>query len=122
MDELNKDAKSAFIKERSNRDELLSELIDSLTSWLNTIWSVAYEHNVNFVHAHSCLLFVADVFTQLFESAGNGGYMLSLPGFQFHLTKLQMQVLGHELAHQRRYQEQARENDQEHARHRSAKR
>lgn len=86
MDELNRDAKSAFIKERSNRDELLFELIDSLTSWLNAIWSVAYEHNVNFVHAHSCLLFVADVFTQLFESAGHGGCKCSVMNLPISVT------------------------------------
>lgn len=68
LDELRRDAKRAFVKERSNKGELLNETIDSLTDWLNEIWSVVYEHNVDFMHAHKCLLFVADTLDRI----GNG--------------------------------------------------
>jgi hypothetical protein len=57
----------SFIKERSNRDELLAEIIHSLISWLNDIWSIVYENHVNFLLAHTCLLFVADALVQLAE-------------------------------------------------------
>jgi hypothetical protein len=67
LNELTRDAKMSFIKERSNRDELLAEIIHSLVSWLNDIWSVVYENHVNFLLAHTCLLFVADALVQLAE-------------------------------------------------------
>lgn len=62
-----------MIKERSNRDELLSEIVHSLVSWLNDIWSVVYEYNAHFFIAHTCLLFTADALSQLSESATLGG-------------------------------------------------
>ena len=64
FDGLQKDSKIS-IKERSNRQELLEELFDSLTSWLNDIWSLVYEHHFGYAHAHTCLLFVADVVAKL---------------------------------------------------------
>ncbi|KIM42733.1 hypothetical protein M413DRAFT_444401 [Hebeloma cylindrosporum] len=67
LNELTRDAKMSFIKERSNRDELLAEIIHSLVSWLNDIWKVVYENHVNFLLAHTCLLFVADALAQLAE-------------------------------------------------------
>jgi hypothetical protein len=69
FDGLQKDSKTC-IKERSNRQELLEEIFDSLTSWLNVIWSVVYEHNVGYLHAHTCLLFVADMMSKLDGLAG----------------------------------------------------
>jgi len=73
FDELLRDSKTSFIKERSNRDELLAEVVHSLTNWLNDIWSVVYEHNINYIAAHTCLLFVADVLTQLSDNSSIGG-------------------------------------------------
>ncbi|KDR74299.1 hypothetical protein GALMADRAFT_250097 [Galerina marginata CBS 339.88] len=73
LEELARDAKVSFVKERSNRDELLSEILHSLVSWLNRIWSVVYEYNVNFLVAHSCLVFVADALIRLSESSTLGG-------------------------------------------------
>ncbi|KAL6304142.1 hypothetical protein BKA93DRAFT_311157 [Sparassis latifolia] len=68
MDELHRDAKRSFVRERSHKSEILSETVDSLTDWLNDIWSVVYEHNVDFMHAHKCLLFVASSLDHI----GNG--------------------------------------------------
>ena len=65
LEELAKDSKRSFIKDRSNKDELLEETIDTLVNWLNDIWSLVYEYNVNFAQAHACLLFVADVLDQI---------------------------------------------------------
>lgn len=49
LDALNRDTKRAFIKERSNKDALASEIIDSLIDWLNDIWIVVYEFKANFL-------------------------------------------------------------------------
>jgi len=73
FDELARDAKVSFTKERSNRDELLAEVLKTLTGWLPTIWSVVYEHQINFTLAHACLLFVADGLVQLTDNASLGG-------------------------------------------------
>ncbi|KAH9483193.1 hypothetical protein JR316_0005297 [Psilocybe cubensis] len=73
LDQLIRDAKISFIKERSNREELLSEIIHTLTGWLSDIWTVVYEHNVNFDIAHQCLVFVAEALAQLSESSSLGG-------------------------------------------------
>ncbi|KZT74613.1 hypothetical protein DAEQUDRAFT_753988 [Daedalea quercina L-15889] len=59
LDELHRDSKRSFVKERSMKRELISETVDSLTNWLSDIWRVVYEHNVEFMHAHKCLLFIA---------------------------------------------------------------
>ncbi|KAG6890666.1 hypothetical protein C0992_013338 [Termitomyces sp. T32_za158] len=72
MDALNLDAKLAITRDRSNRDELLTEVVDSLTSWLNDIWSVAYEFHDNYHLAHVCLLFTVDVASTLSEVPGPG--------------------------------------------------
>lgn len=73
LEDLARDAKTAIVPERSNRDELLSEIIHGLISWLNAIWSVVYEHNVQFITAHRCLLFVAEALVQLSERSSLGG-------------------------------------------------
>ncbi|KAG6861436.1 hypothetical protein C0995_000276 [Termitomyces sp. Mi166 len=72
MDAVHLDAKLAITRDRSNREELLTEVVDSLTSWLNDIWSVAYEFNDNYHLAHVCLLFTADVASTLSEIPGFG--------------------------------------------------
>ncbi|EGO01413.1 hypothetical protein SERLA73DRAFT_85050 [Serpula lacrymans var. lacrymans S7.3] len=61
LDELNRDSKRSFVKERSNVEELLMETIDSLLDWLNNIWQVVYEFRTNYSLAHTCLLFASDV-------------------------------------------------------------
>ncbi len=65
LDELHRDAKRSFVKERSHRSELLDQTVDSITSWLNDIWRVVYEHNVDFVLAHECLLFTMNTLDQI---------------------------------------------------------
>lgn len=73
LEELVLDSKRSFIRERSNRDELLSEIIESLTSWLSDIWVVVYEFNVHFALAHECLLYAAGVLAQLNSAPDIGG-------------------------------------------------
>ncbi|KAJ7165591.1 hypothetical protein C8R43DRAFT_986949 [Mycena crocata] len=74
LEELARDTKRAIVRERSNRDELLAEIVDSVVNWLNDIWTVVYEYNVLFEEAHACLLFVADVLNTLNSTPGLGGH------------------------------------------------
>ncbi|KAJ7499704.1 hypothetical protein FB451DRAFT_1206240 [Mycena latifolia] len=73
LDELARDGKQAVVRERSNREELLTEIVASILSWLNAIWSVVYEYNVLFDEAHNCLLYVAEVLNMLNGIPGIGG-------------------------------------------------
>ncbi|KAF7331050.1 hypothetical protein MVEN_02445300 [Mycena venus] len=73
LDELSRDSKRAIVRERSNREELLTEIVESMLNWLNDIWTVVYEYNVHFDKAHACLLFVAEVLNTLNSIPGMGG-------------------------------------------------
>ncbi|KAJ6473211.1 hypothetical protein C8R45DRAFT_874442 [Mycena sanguinolenta] len=74
LDELSRDSKRAIVRERSNREELLVEIVDSMLNWLNDIWTVVYEYNAHFDDAHSCLLFVAEVLNTLKSIPRMGGH------------------------------------------------
>lgn len=76
LDDLARDSKRAIVRERSNREELLAEIVDSMLNWLNDIWTVVYEYNVNFDQAHACLLFVAEILSTLNSIPKMGGYMV----------------------------------------------
>ncbi|KAI0352481.1 hypothetical protein OH77DRAFT_1513254 [Trametes cingulata] len=65
LDELHRDSKRAFVKERSRRTELIEQTVESVTTWLNDIWSLVYEHNVDFMLAHRCLHFIVNVLDQV---------------------------------------------------------
>ncbi|OBZ65496.1 hypothetical protein A0H81_14617 [Grifola frondosa] len=71
LDELHKDAKRSFVKERSHKHELLNETVESLTNWLSDIWSVVYEYNVDFIQAHRCLVFIVTTLDHI-SSARSG--------------------------------------------------
>ena len=59
--ELEIDSKhSCLKKERSKREQLLEEMISSLTDWMSDIWSVVYEYRVEFALAHNCLMLAAE--------------------------------------------------------------
>ena len=70
LDELRRDSKRSLVKEPSDKDELLAEAIDSLINWVNKIWSVVYEHNTNFLYAHSCLMYAVKVLEEIGSSRG----------------------------------------------------
>ncbi|KAF8173810.1 hypothetical protein K438DRAFT_1850062 [Mycena galopus ATCC 62051] len=74
LDELSRDSKRAIVRERSNRQELLPEIVDSMVNWLNDIWTVVYEYNVHFEEAHACLLLVAEVLNTLTGNPRMGGH------------------------------------------------
>lgn len=65
LDALIRDSKCAFIKERSNRDEIMHEILDTLVTWVSDIWTVVYEHQVHFREAHNCLLIAASIVGQI---------------------------------------------------------
>ncbi|KAI0368417.1 hypothetical protein BV20DRAFT_462175 [Pilatotrama ljubarskyi] len=65
LDELHRDSKRSFVKERSRRTELVEQTVESVITWLNDIWSIVYEHHVDFMLAHRCLLFVVNVLDQI---------------------------------------------------------
>ncbi|KAF8121420.1 hypothetical protein EV363DRAFT_1421354 [Boletus edulis] len=68
--ELSRDSKRSVIKERSRKEQLLSEAIDSLVQWLNDIWKVVYEFRTNYKVAHACLLFACDALDRIGNDCG----------------------------------------------------
>lgn len=65
LNELTRDNKRSYVKEKSGREELLAELIDSIIDWLNEIWRVVYEYRTNFSKAHDCLLYVSQAIQEI---------------------------------------------------------
>ncbi|KAG2065916.1 hypothetical protein BDR04DRAFT_1160933 [Suillus decipiens] len=65
LDELARDHKRTYVKERSHKEELLTEVIESIIDWLNDIWRVVYEYGTNFSKAHACLLYVSQAVEQI---------------------------------------------------------
>lgn len=49
------------------------ELIDSLTSWLNDIWSVVYEYHDNYNLAHRCLSLTMEVLSSFIDTSPGSG-------------------------------------------------
>ena len=75
LNEIERDQKqSLYIKERSSREQLLEETMDSLSTWINDIWSVIFEYQTNFRLAHQCLILAAEMLRRMF--APNGGCVL----------------------------------------------
>jgi hypothetical protein len=71
LGEIERDQKqSLFIKERSTRDKLFEETIDTLSTWVNDIWSVIFEYQTNFRLAHQCLLLAAEMLRRMFAPYG----------------------------------------------------
>ncbi|KAL1743289.1 hypothetical protein HDZ31DRAFT_83529 [Schizophyllum fasciatum] len=82
LDELTRDAKRAFVKERSARDELLEEAVDTIVGWLSDIWRAVYEFRAGFAHAHACLLWVAAAVSEILNTPVASGCkcaVLNLP-------------------------------------------
>jgi hypothetical protein len=65
LDEIRRESKRAIVKDRSNKEEILEEAIDSLITWLNDIWGFVYEYNVNFELAHKCLLYCHGLLSEI---------------------------------------------------------
>ncbi|TRM56637.1 hypothetical protein BD626DRAFT_440727 [Schizophyllum amplum] len=68
LEELTRDSKRAFLKERSNRDELLEEAVETIVGWLSDIWQTVYEFKANYAHAHTCLLWVAEMMAEILNT------------------------------------------------------
>ena len=79
LNDIERDRKQAqYIKERSVREKLFEETIDSLSTWVNDIWSVIFEYQTNFHLAHQCLLFAADILDRTYAPHGRC-VLLNLP-------------------------------------------
>lgn len=65
IEELQRDQKIAYFTDRSCRDELLYEVVQSVSEWLNDLWSLVYEYRTDFKRTHSCLLFSLGVLDHL---------------------------------------------------------
>ncbi|KAG0697112.1 hypothetical protein DFH29DRAFT_947920 [Suillus ampliporus] len=65
LDELARDNKRSYVKEKSRKEELLAEVIESVIDWLNDIWRVVYEYGTNFSKAHACLLYASQAVEQI---------------------------------------------------------
>ncbi|KAF8505436.1 hypothetical protein F5888DRAFT_434913 [Russula emetica] len=71
LNDIERDRKQAqYIKERSTREKLFEETIDSLSTWVNDIWSVIFEYQTNFHLAHQCLLLAAEILSRMFAPHG----------------------------------------------------
>ncbi|KIK55750.1 hypothetical protein GYMLUDRAFT_248354 [Collybiopsis luxurians FD-317 M1] len=73
LNDLRRDNKRSFLKDRSNRTEIHAEVIDTLACWIEQIWRVVYEHNVHFVKAHNALLYIANLILEIRDISGHGG-------------------------------------------------
>ena len=83
LSEIERDKKqSQYIKERSMSAKLFEETIDSLSTWVNDIWSVTFEYQTNFRLAHQCLLLAAEIVRRMF--APNGGCVLLYSHPNYH--------------------------------------
>jgi plasmid maintenance system killer protein len=79
LNEIERDQKqSLYVKERSTREKLFEETIDSLSMWVNDIWSVTFEYQTNFRLAHQCLLLAAEILRRAFAPFG-GCVLFHLP-------------------------------------------
>jgi hypothetical protein len=65
LDELARDNKRSYVKEKSRREELLAEAIESVLDWLNDVWRVVYEYSTNFSKAHASLLYASQAIQQI---------------------------------------------------------
>jgi hypothetical protein len=71
---LDRDAKRAVCAARSERDELLAALADSLVCWLPDVWRVGAEHRTGFALVHSCLMLCAHVLESMTDNRGRCAY------------------------------------------------
>jgi len=79
LNDIERDQKQAqYIKERSAREKLFEETIDSLSTWVNDIWSVIFEYQTNFRLAHQCLLLAAEILSRMYTPHG-GCVLFYLP-------------------------------------------
>jgi hypothetical protein len=83
---------SQYIKGRSTREKLFEETIDSLSTWVNDIWSVIYEYQTNFRLAHQCLLLAAETLGRMYTSY-RGCVFLHLPSNYRWIGMLDVTVL-----------------------------
>ncbi|KIY68721.1 hypothetical protein CYLTODRAFT_373956 [Cylindrobasidium torrendii FP15055 ss-10] len=80
--ELVRDAKTSSLRDHSNRDVLMTELLHSCSTWITNIWTVAYEHHVQFREAHASLLFIAEAVRKLEDDLKVGACQCALRTYE----------------------------------------
>ncbi|KAJ3550597.1 hypothetical protein NMY22_g366 [Coprinellus aureogranulatus] len=86
LDLFNRENKMSMFGDRTRREEIVSETIQSLTGWLNDVWSAFYEHRVQHTTAHACLLFVSEALGQLEATPTPGGCKCELMNLPIRIT------------------------------------
>ncbi|KAF8992759.1 hypothetical protein BDZ89DRAFT_1150905 [Hymenopellis radicata] len=86
LNELARDAKCSFVKDRSNRAQIMAEVIQSIARWLSDMWILVYEHFVQFREAHASLLFIADVLRKLNDGSRVGGCPCATKACEVEIT------------------------------------
>jgi len=69
FDELRRD--SHRYANSSARNEISSEIVESITAWLSEIWQAVFEFGVQFEEGHRCLMFASETVKKL-VSTGTG--------------------------------------------------
>ncbi|ESK96694.1 hypothetical protein Moror_6711 [Moniliophthora roreri MCA 2997] len=81
--DIRRDAKRSAIHGTSNRNEILEEIVASLTQWLSEIWQAVYEHKTCFDQAHACLIYVWEVLEELLDMPGIEGCRCTVMNWPF---------------------------------------
>lgn len=71
LDEITHAAKSYISRDERTLEVLPKEVVESVASWLNDVWSIAVEEGADYAKMHSCLLFSVGVLDHL-RSLGGG--------------------------------------------------
>jgi len=78
LDQLHKESKMYGFTDQTHREEIMSEVVHSLTRWLNDVWSTYYERHDQYRHAHRCLIYVARSLLELEGVPNPSGCVASL--------------------------------------------
>ncbi|KAF6743046.1 hypothetical protein DFP72DRAFT_755938, partial [Ephemerocybe angulata] len=86
VDLFTRESKMSMFGERTRREEVVSEIMETLTGWLGDVWSAFYEHRVQYSTAHHCLLYVAEVLNQLEAAPSPAGCKCELMNMPVRVT------------------------------------
>lgn len=70
LDDLMRLVKSRPETSHEHFDSIMYEAIESVSSWLNDVWTTAYEFGLDFVKMHSCLVFSIGVIDHIQSMKG----------------------------------------------------
>lgn len=70
LDDLMRLVKSRPETSHAHFDSIMYEAIESVSSWLNDVWTTAFEFGLDFVKMHSCLVFSIGVIDHIQSMKG----------------------------------------------------